>query len=57
MLQYLAKMQVTVNSDYANDGCRNISGHALMGHPAAILETMLLVFRLYVVVCIVDSRQ
>ena len=36
--------------------CRNISGHALMGRPAARLERMALVFSLYVLVCVVDKR-
>ena len=31
-------------------------GHALMGCPAAILETMVLVFSSYIVVCIVDKK-
>ena len=36
---------------------RNMSGHALMGRPDARLETMLLVFSSYVVVCIVCKRR
>ena len=38
-------------------GCRNISGHTLMGRPAARLETMVLVFSSYVVVFIVDKSR
>ena len=37
--------------------CKNMSGHALMGRQADRLETMALVFSLYVVVCIVCIRQ
>ena len=37
--------------------CRNMSGHALMGRPAARLETVVLVKRSYVVVCIVDKMR
>ena len=37
--------------------CRNMSGHALMGRPAARLEMIALEFSSYVVVCIVDKRQ
>ena len=39
------------------DYCRNMSGHALMGRPAARLETMALVFISYVFVCFVDKRR
>ena len=37
--------------------CRNMSGHALMGRPAARLEMMALVIRSYVLVYIVAKRQ
>ena len=37
--------------------CINMSGHTLMGRPAARLETMVLVRISYVVVCIVDKRR
>ena len=33
--------------------CWNMSGHALMGRPAARLETMVLVFSSYVLVCVI----
>ena len=36
--------------------CENMSGHALMGRPAARLETMALVFSSYAVVCIVCKK-
>ena len=40
---------------FRNSGfdCKNMSGHALIGRPAARLETMALAFSLYVIVCIV----
>ena len=38
-------------------GCRNMSGHALMGRPAARLEMMVLVFRSYVLVCVISKRR
>ena len=37
--------------------CRNMSGHALMGRPAARLETMALAFSAYAVVFTIDKRQ
>ena len=37
--------------------CRNMSGHVLMGHPDARLETMALVIHSYVLVYIVGKRQ
>ena len=36
--------------------CRNMSGHALVGCPAARLETMVLVIISYVLVCIVGKK-
>ena len=47
----LTVMTIVVHS------CRNMSGHALMGRPAARLETMVLVKRSYVVVCVVRKRR
>ena len=44
-------------SMYLINWCRNMSGHALMGRPAARLEMIALEFSSYVVVCIVDKRQ
>ena len=38
-------------------GCINISGHTLMGRPAARLETMAVVIRSYVLVYIVVKRR
>ena len=35
----------------------NMSGHALMGRPAARLETMALVFSSYVLVCVICKRR
>ena len=46
--------------DYRNPlspWCRNISGHALMGRPANILETIVLVKCSHVLVCFVDKRR
>ena len=37
--------------------CINMYGQALMSRPAARLETMALVIRLYVLVCIVGKRR
>ena len=39
------------------DPCRNMSGHALMGHQVARLETMVLVKRLYVLVYVVRKKR
>ena len=36
--------------------CRNMSGHTLMGRPAAIMETMVLVIHSYVLIYIVGKR-
>ena len=38
-------------------GRKNMSGHALMGRPAGRLDTMVLVFSSYVLVCFVDKRR
>ena len=37
--------------------CGNVSDHALMGRPAARLETIALVIYFYVLVCIVGKRR
>ena len=37
--------------------CRNMSGHALMGCPAARLVTMVLVFSSYVLKCVICKRR
>ena len=42
---------------YIGTKCRNMSGHALMGRPAARLVTMVLVIRSYVLVYIVGKRR
>ena len=39
------------------ESCRNMSGHTLMGRPAARLETMALAIRSYVLVYIVGKRR
>ena len=48
-------MQETYNISSAM--CWNMSGHTLMGRPAARLGTMALAFSSYVVVCIIDKRR
>ena len=48
---------VNVNYSGMSIICRNMSSHALMCRPAARLETIALVIRLYVLVYILGKRR
>ena len=48
---------ISIDKILITNKCRNMPSHALMGRPAARLETMVLVISSYVLVCIVGKRR